>query len=285
MKKYLVLFVACVLCAVSVRAEEDWISERLEACRKGADDWACRHFEESYAKKTTVKKTTITETLKEEKPKTASSKPKITATIKNRPHETEVGDTLVNDFEPLADSDWIVRRVKDCEAKGEDDWACRHYKKVLAEARADRGRIYQEQLQQERRQRLLEQQARELEARQKAEKEAAERAEAERLKREAEAEAARQAMIVRQEELQRQKEAQEKAERERIQRENELRKKAEEIIEKRVKESKSYQKLSEGEERKQEDRILSEYYKLKLNHKNEGIQEKINWLEENQKNL
>ena len=285
MKKYLLFL--CIFCVATVQAEENWVSERLKECRNGSDDWACRHFEETYGQKTTVKKTTV-QTVEEKKTMQnmpIRMRPKITATVKNRPHETEEGDTLVEEFEPLVESDWIVRRVKDCEDKKEDDWACRHYKKILDEARADRRRVYQDQLEKERRQRLLEQQAKELEERQKAEKEAAERAEAERLRLEAEAEAERQAQIAREEELRRRKEAQEKAEREQFQREKEIRENAEKIIEKRVKEAKSYQKLSSGKERQEEDRILSEYYKLKLDHKNDGIREKMNWLEENQKNL
>ena len=306
MMKKGILLTLCILVAGTAQADEDWLVRRLKACEKGSTDWACRHFEESMSKKAsenekveTVTQKTESQTVKKSDTKSvkgtgiAPVKPKVKATMKKPAHVTEVsvGDTIVDEFEEVAEKDWIIRRINACE-ENEDDWACRHYKRALQEAKEEKARIYKEQLEEERRQKLLAQQEKEMAERRKAEEEALAKAKAEKQRLEEEqrrlaalVELDKQREKARLEELERQRKVAEEAERQRIQRENELRKKAEEIIKRRVEESKTYKTLSSGEERQQEDRILAEYYRLKLNHKSEGLEEKINWLEQSKNNL
>jgi hypothetical protein len=308
MMKKGILLTLCILVAGTAQADEDWLVRRLKACEKGSTDWACRHFEESMSKKAsenekvetvTQKTEKKTQTVKKNDAKSVKStgiapvKPKVKAKMKKPVDVAEVsaGDTIVEEFEEIAEKDWIIRRVNACE-ENEDDWACRHYKRALQEAKEEKARVYKEQLEEERRQKLLAQQEKEMAERRKAEEEALAKAKAEKQRLEEEqrrlaalVELDKQREKARLEELERQKKAAQEAERQRIQRENELRKKAEEIIKRRVEETKTYKTFSSGEERQQEDRILAEYYRLKLNHKSEGLEEKINWLEQSKNNL
>ena len=99
MMKKGILLTLCMLVAGVAQADEDWLVRRLRACEKGSDDWACRHFEESMAKKgcdskeeeISVKKTETK--VKKQETKTVETvgkapvKPKVKAAMK-KPEKT-----------------------------------------------------------------------------------------------------------------------------------------------------------------------------------------------------
>lgn len=261
-----ILLTLCVLVAGMARADEDWLVRRLKTYNKSSNDWLCSHFE-----KTATENAQKEETVELSENKSASdvdkmpSKPKIEATMKKPEvvvEKTQPGDTIVDEFEELTEKDWLVRRINLCE-NDENDWTCRHYKQALQEARDGKIRAYKEHLEEKERRKQEEEQKRLALL----------------------AEANKQREKARLEDLERQKKLAEEAELQRIKRENELRKKAEDIIKRRVEEAKTYKKISSGEERQQEDRILAEYYQIKLKYKSEGLEEKINWLEQSKKDL